>query len=109
MHEALGNLDMTSRETVLEGGSDDRPSLEIYADKIRDIAQNLAHRKRRVGLHPAYGVDDETPAAKEAVRIFFLSLRDHLTAILARVLPSEIAEELATVGLPATEFSSSGD
>nr|KZA96402.1 hypothetical protein A4A59_35025 [Rhizobium leguminosarum] len=33
------------------------------------------------------------------MRIFFLSLRDHLTAILARGLPSEIAEELATDAL----------
>ncbi|TCA01311.1 hypothetical protein [Rhizobium leguminosarum] len=103
MHEAIGNLDMTLRETVLEGASDDRSWLEIYADKIRDIAQNLAHRKRCVGLHLAYGVDDETPAAKEAVRIFFLSLRDRLTAILARVLPSEIAEELATDALVRIE------
>ncbi|CDZ67303.1 Transcriptional regulator [Neorhizobium galegae bv. orientalis] len=96
-------LDMTLRETVLEGGSDDRPWLEIYADKIRDIAQNLAHRKRCVGLHLAYGVDDETPAAKEAVRLFFLSLRDHLTAILARGLPGEIADELATDALVRIE------
>ncbi|CDZ58815.1 Transcriptional regulator [Neorhizobium galegae bv. orientalis] len=96
-------LDMTLRETVLEGGSDDRQWLEIYADKIRDIAQNLAHRKRCVGLHLAYGVDDETPAAKEAVRLFFLSLRDHLTAILARGLPGEIADELATDALVRIE------
>ncbi|MBB3163843.1 hypothetical protein FHS25_004338 [Rhizobium laguerreae] len=38
MHEAIGNLDMALRETVLEGASDDRPWLEIYADKIQDIA-----------------------------------------------------------------------
>lgn len=49
MHEAIGNLDMTLRETVLKGGSDDRPWLEINADKIQDIAQNLVHRKRCVG------------------------------------------------------------
>ncbi|UIY32457.1 hypothetical protein LZK73_27605 (plasmid) [Neorhizobium galegae] len=49
------------------------------------------------------GVDDETPAAKEAVRLFFLSLRDHLTAILARGLPGEIADELATDALVRIE------
>ncbi|APO72736.1 TetR family transcriptional regulator protein (plasmid) [Rhizobium gallicum] len=96
-------LDMTLRETVPEDGSDDRPWLEIYADRIRDIAQNLADRKRCVGLHLAYGVDDETPAAKEAVRAFFLSLREYLTTILAKGLSRETAVLLATDALVRIE------
>lgn len=96
-------LDMTLRETVPEDGSDERPWIEIYADRIRDIAQNLADRKRCVGLHLAYGVNDETPAAKEAVRAFFLSLRDYLTTILAKGLSREIAAQLATDALVRIE------
>jgi len=96
-------LTLTLRETVPEGGPDDRPWLDIYADRIRGLAVNLADRKRCVGLHLAYGVDDHTPVAKEAVKAFFLALRGDLAAILERGLASDTAARLATDALVKIE------
>ncbi|MFN7101139.1 MAG: TetR/AcrR family transcriptional regulator [Pseudorhizobium sp.] len=96
-------LDLTLRETVRDEEPDDRPWLETYAETIREIARNLADRKRCVGLHLAYGVGDETPIAKDAVRGFFLSLKEHLAAILSKGLPSGTAAKLATDALVRIE------
>ncbi|TWB08749.1 TetR family transcriptional regulator [Rhizobium sp. ERR 1071] len=96
-------LDMTLRESVTEDGSDERPWIEIYSDRIRDIARSLADRRRCVGLHLAYGVNDETPAARQAVRAFFLSLREYLTTILAKGMSRETAMRLATDALVRIE------
>lgn len=96
-------LDMILRETVPEPPSQDRPWLEAYAEAIRAIARDLTDRKRCVGLHLAYGVDDETPVAKDAVRAFFQSLRTYLTALLSKGLDSRTAAILATDALVRIE------
>jgi AcrR family transcriptional regulator len=96
-------LNLTLRETLPEDGPDDRPYLDIYAARIRKIARSLCDRKRCVGLHLAYGIDDETPVAKDAVQKFFVSLKEHLTEILAKAIPSETAAKLATDALARIE------
>lgn len=70
-----------------------------YETVVRSIADSLADRKRCVGLHLAYGVDDETPFAKEAVKAFFQFYRDRLSDILTRAMPRETAEILASDAL----------
>lgn len=96
-------LDMMLREAIPEAPSEDRPWLEAYAGTIREIARDLTDRKRCVGLHLAYGVDHETPIAKDAVRAFFRSLRDHLASLLSRGLDSRTATILATDALVRIE------
>lgn len=96
-------LDLTLRETMAEEGPDERPWLDVYADRLGAIAHGLADRKRCVALHLAYGVQDATPIAMEAVRGFFFALREHLTAILAQGLPRETAAILATDALVRIE------
>lgn len=96
-------LDLTARETAPDAAADDAPWQETYARLIRGLARDLADRKRCVGFHLAYGVGDETPVAKAAVRAFFLSLQDRLVAILGRALPRETAARLATDALVRIE------
>lgn len=74
-----------------------------YEFIVRSMATTLNHRKRCVGLHLAYGVGDDTPAAKAAVRVFFQSYRDRLTEILSRAIPREIAVVLAADALVRIE------
>ncbi|WP_207485901.1 TetR/AcrR family transcriptional regulator [Arenibaculum pallidiluteum] len=92
-------LDLTLRETLSRPDMDDRPWNVAYEALVRAIAADLSDRKRCVGLHLAYGVGDDTPVAKEAVRAFFQSLRDRLGGILARAMPRERAETVASDAL----------
>jgi TetR/AcrR family transcriptional regulator, transcriptional repressor for nem operon len=88
-------LDFTLRETLDLPDIGDQPWEIAYERLIRAIARDLSTRKRCVGMHLAYGVGDDTPIAKEAVRVFFQSLRNSLAAILARAMPQQMAETLA--------------
>ncbi len=76
---------------------------QAYAALIKAIADTLSDRKRCVGLHLAYGVGDGTPLAKQAVRTFFQSLRDHLSDILAKAMSPATAEVLAVDALVRLE------
>ncbi|MGF0524338.1 TetR/AcrR family transcriptional regulator [Agrobacterium pusense] len=79
------------------------PWQQSYETALRAIAGNLAERKRCVGLHLAYGVSDETPAAKDAVRRFFHTLREHLISILSSVMSPDRAELVASDALARIE------
>ncbi len=64
---------------------------------IRRIAETFETRGRCVGLHLAYGVTAQTPDAQEAVRAFFLRLRDAMAGILdaGKVCePAAVAEDI---------------
>ncbi|MEP7454985.1 helix-turn-helix domain-containing protein [Phyllobacterium sp. SB3] len=83
----------------------DDPALEnpdwriAYAAALQGISSGLIESKRCVGLHLAYGVTDETPEAREAVRDFFLGSRKRLQDILAIGVGAELAEQMATDAL----------
>ncbi|NVN03252.1 MULTISPECIES: TetR/AcrR family transcriptional regulator [Asaia] len=49
---------------------------------IERIAGTFEARRRCVGLHLAYGVTEQTPDARDAVRGFFARLRDAMAGIL---------------------------
>ena len=70
-----------------------------YEAALRGMASDLSATKRCVGLHLAYGMTDETPIAREAVRSFFLASRDRLRAILQADMGVTLAEQLATDAL----------
>ncbi|BCI65751.1 MULTISPECIES: TetR/AcrR family transcriptional regulator [Acetobacter] len=64
---------------------------------IRRIAETFETRGRCVGLHLAYGVTAQTPDAQEAVRAFFLRLRDAMAGILDAgevSEPAAVAEDI---------------
>ncbi|MGO7733714.1 TetR/AcrR family transcriptional regulator, partial [Rhizobium johnstonii] len=67
-----------------------------FVEVIEFIATTLTDRGRCVGLHLAYGTSDETPIAKHAVRAFFQTHRDHLSSILSRAMPVDVARDIAT-------------
>ncbi|WSG98187.1 helix-turn-helix domain-containing protein (plasmid) [Rhizobium johnstonii] len=98
-------MDLLLRDTLSEAGAGGAGGARYpaYAALVRAIADTLSDRKRCVGLHLAYGVGDETPVAKQAVRTFFQSLRDRMSDILARAMPSITAEILAADALVRLE------
>ncbi|MGO7042263.1 TetR/AcrR family transcriptional regulator [Rhizobium acaciae] len=98
-------LEVLLQETLsqAEAGTSGAPWQVTYEKALRAIAGNLAERKRCVGLHLAYGVSDETPAAKEAVRNFFQTLREHLIALLSPVMSSDRAALVASDALARIE------
>ncbi|EJN01674.1 transcriptional regulator [Phyllobacterium sp. YR531] len=78
----------------------DNPDWRIaYAAALQCMASGLIESRRCVGLHLAYGVTDETPEAREAVRGFFLGSRNRLKDILAVGIGVERAEQMATDAL----------
>lgn len=98
-------LDALLHETLSQAksGALGDPWQLTYEKALRAIAGNLAERKRCVGLHLAYGVSNETPAAKEAVRNFFQTLREELSSILSSAMPSDRAEHVASDALARIE------
>jgi TetR/AcrR family transcriptional regulator, transcriptional repressor for nem operon len=96
-------LDLMLKETLALPELDTQPWDAAYAMLVRAIADNLSAKKRCVGMHLAYGVGDDTPTARQAVRIFFQSLRDSLSGILARAMPQATAETLAADALVRLE------
>jgi TetR/AcrR family transcriptional regulator, transcriptional repressor for nem operon len=96
-------LDLMLKETLDLPEIADQSWETAYERVVRAIADNLTIRKRCVGMHLAYGVGDETPVAKEAVRVFFQSLRNGLSGILVRAMPQKAAETLAADALVRLE------
>jgi len=92
-------LDLAFRETMQGADVDARDWDVAYESLIKAIATNLSDQKRCVGLHLAYGVGDDTPVAKEAVRTFFQSLRGGLSEILERTMAPGIAAAVAADAL----------
>ncbi|AMJ59984.1 TetR/AcrR family transcriptional regulator [Bosea sp. PAMC 26642] len=92
-------LALTLRDTFPDARLMTGPWQVAYEAAIRGIAANLSTGKRCVGLHLAYGVGDDTPVAKEAVREFFQSMRTFLSDILARAMPRETADIVAADAL----------
>jgi AcrR family transcriptional regulator len=92
-------LDLTFRETLNRANLHARDWDIAYESLVRAITTNLSDRKRCVGLHLAYGVGDDTPVAKEAVRSFFQSLRDGLSKILERAMSPGTAAAVAADAL----------
>ncbi|GBQ20447.1 TetR family transcriptional regulator [Gluconacetobacter sacchari DSM 12717] len=62
---------------------------------IGRIAKTFETRERCVGLHLAYGVTARTPDAQDAVRAFFVRLRDAMAGILDAGKVSEPASVAA--------------
>jgi TetR/AcrR family transcriptional regulator, transcriptional repressor for nem operon len=89
-------LELTLRETFGKPHPGSKPWDAEFLEVIERIAATLIDRGRCVGLHLAYGTGDETPIAKEAVRTFFQAHRDHLSAILCRAMPVDLARNIAT-------------
>jgi AcrR family transcriptional regulator len=69
-------LALTTRETFDDLPDASAPWMERYETVLRRIADTLSDRTRCVGLHLAYGINDETPEAADAVRAFFRDQRD---------------------------------
>ncbi|MFP5077896.1 TetR/AcrR family transcriptional regulator [Rhizobium sp. YIM 134829] len=96
-------MDLLLEDTLAQGRNDTADWISAYRALIMSIADSLTDRKRCVALHLAYGVGDETPLAKQAVRSFFQALQDEMIAILMRALPREAAATLATDALTRLE------
>lgn len=96
-------LELTLRETLAQATVDGEAWDSAYEAVIRAIAADLQNRKRCVGMHLAYGVGDDTPIAKEAVRGFFQALRDYLAGILRHVMPEQEAIAMAADALARLE------
>lgn len=92
LQETFGQRDLGSRQWDVE-----------FIEVIELIAATLIDRGRCVGLHLAYGTSDDTPIAKDAVRAFFQAHRDHLSSILSRVMPVDVARDIATDTLARLE------
>lgn len=98
-------LDALLHETLTQAkaGPGGGPWQVTYENALRAIAGDLAERKRCVGLHLAYGVSEETPAAAEAVRNFFATLREQLVSILSSAMSPDRAEIVASDALARIE------
>jgi AcrR family transcriptional regulator len=96
-------LDLTLQETFGQRDLGSRQWDAEFVEVIELIATTLTDRGRCVGLHLAYGTSDETPIAKDAVRSFFQAHRDHLSSILSRAMPVEVARDIATDTLARLE------
>lgn len=96
-------LDLTLQETFGQRDLGSRLWDVEFIEVIELIAATLIDRGRCVGLHLAYGTSDDTPIAKDAVRAFFQAHRDHLSSILSRVMPVDVARDIATDTLARLE------
>ncbi|SCX12699.1 Intercellular adhesion protein R [Agrobacterium sp. DSM 25558] len=96
-------LSLTLDETFTQPDIDGSDWYTAYKAVVRAIADSLTDRKRCVGFHLAYGVGDDTPMAKEAVRNFFQAHRDRMTDILEKAMPRDIASITATDALVRLE------
>lgn len=96
-------LSLTLDETFTQPDIDGSDWYGAYESVVRAIASSLTDRKRCVGFHLAYGVGDDTPIAKEAVRNFFQAHRDRMTDILAKAMPRDVASIIATDALVRLE------
>lgn len=92
-------LDLTFDDTLSSTGSTEGKWDDQYEAQVGKIAASLVDRKRCVGLHLAYGVGDDTPIAKEAVRKFFVSLLACLSDSLALAMPMGTAKTVAADAL----------
>lgn len=90
---------LTLAESFTDPEIDNPDWRTAYEAALRGLASDLSGAKRCVGLHLAYGVTDETPVARDAVRSFFLASRDRLRAILEVGVGPKLAEQLATDAL----------
>lgn len=98
-------LNLTLEETFSQPGADNADWKVAYATVVNAIAETLIDRRRCVGFHLAYGIGEDTPLAKEAVRNFFKTYQDRLSDILARAMPREKAAEVAADALVRLEGS----
>lgn len=96
-------LELTLKETFPVPPRNDRPWKVEFEEIAEQIASTLAERGRCVGLHLAYGATDETPLVRDAVRSFFEAHRNHLTDILSRAMPIDVARTIATDTLARIE------
>ena len=96
-------LALTTRETFADLPDASAPWLERYELVLRRIADTLSNRTRCVGLHLAYGINDETPEAADAVRAFFREQRDGIAQILMPAFAKDTAHAMATDALTRLE------
>lgn len=92
-------LDLTLEETFPRGSHEGVPWELAFKTVITTMANSLTSHKRCVGLHLAYGINEDTPIAKAAVKAFFQCHRERLSEILARTMPQEKAEVVASDAL----------
>lgn len=74
-----------------------------FSETIQAIADSLIERQKCVGLHLAYGASVEAPVVLDAVRLFFQSHLDYLSAILSKAMPADKAMAVATDTLARLE------
>lgn len=96
-------LGLTTRETFADLPDASVSWLERYEAVLRRIADTLSDRTRCVGLHLAYGINDETPEAADAVRAFFREQRDGIARILMAAFTEDTAQAMATDALTRLE------
>lgn len=96
-------LALSMREIFADLPDATAPWLDRYEAVLRRIAGILGDRRRCVGLHLAYGINDETPDATEAVRTFFRAQRDGMAQILMAAFTKDMAQAMATDALTRLE------
>ncbi|NTJ42795.1 TetR/AcrR family transcriptional regulator [Agrobacterium larrymoorei] len=96
-------LDSTLEETFDIPDIDRVEWRKAFEMIVLSIAKSLSERKRCVGFHLAYGIGEDTPLAKQAVKDFFQGHRDRMTEVLEKGMPREKAEILAADALVRLE------
>lgn len=74
-----------------------------YGSALDALVCLLTANRRCIGMHLAYGLDETTPALREAVGTFFLDLRRLFRETLRQGLDADLAESLALDTLAAVE------
>lgn len=95
-------LSLTYEETfaTLRPSGDWRADYEAVLDRLVDM---LTRSRRCVGLHLAYGLDEQPPALRQAVETFFLNIRSFLETLLRQGLDADLAASLALDTLTTIE------
>ncbi|MGI2032908.1 TetR/AcrR family transcriptional regulator [Rhizobium panacihumi] len=96
-------LEMTLHETFSQPGINNADWKVAYETVIRSIAETLTDRQRCVGFHLAYGIGEDTPVAKQAVRAFFQAHLDRMSDILAKTMQRDTAVIIAADDLARLE------
>ncbi|HRP78995.1 MAG TPA: helix-turn-helix domain-containing protein, partial [Aquamicrobium sp.] len=74
-----------------------------YGAALGRLVATLTANRRCVGFHIAYGLDESSPAMKQAVGSFFLDLRSFLEELLRQGLDADLASSLALDTMTAIE------
>ena len=95
-------LSLTASETFggLMPSGDWQRDFVVALDRLVEM---LTANSRCIGLHLAYGLDESSPALKQAVRAFFLDINSFLEELLRQGLDTDLASEFAIDTVTAVE------